>query len=146
MAVSIDIAEVRRRVRGAIDTARRQAQERRARSDQAARDYEAFLSERAVPVFQAFRSALVAEGMRFTVATPASTVRLVAEGSSEDYLEIVLDTTADPPIALGRVSRGRGRRLVTRERPVAEHASIGQLTDEDVLAFLVSEIGPFVER
>jgi hypothetical protein len=144
--VSIENAEVRRRLRSAIDAARQQAQARRSRADQAAREYEEFLENRAVPVFQTFRAALAAEGFRYAVFTPASTVRLSAEGATQDYIEIVLDTTSDPPGAVGRVSRGRGRRLVTHERPVADGVPIGELTDEHVLAFLVSEIVPFVER
>ncbi len=144
--MSIEIADVRRRVRAAIDAARKGARERRARADEAARDYEAFLRDRAVPVFHAFRSALVAEGHRFTVFTPASAVRLASDGASEDFIEIVLDTGVDPPVVVGRVSRGRGRRLVTSERPVAEGLAIAQLTEEDVLSFLVTEIVPFVQR
>lgn len=144
--MTIDIAEIRRRLRGAIDASRRQVQERRARAAQAAREYEDFLRDRAEPVFHAFRSALLAEGIRFAVFTPESTVRLAADGSAEDYLEIVLDTAADPPMVIGRVSRGRGRRAVVTERPLAEGRPIAEVTDEDVLAFLVSGIGPFVER
>jgi hypothetical protein len=144
--VSIENAEVRRRLRSAIDAARRQAQERRSRADEAARAYEEFLRDRAVPVFQTFRAALAAEGFRFAVFTPASTARLSADGATEDYIEIVLDTSTDPPAVVGRVSRGRGRRLVTHERPVAEGVPVGELTEEHVLAFLASEIVPFVER
>lgn len=144
--MSIEIADVRRRVRGAIESARRAAQERRARTDQAAREYEEFLRDRAVPVFHAFASALVAEGHRFKVFTPAGAVRLASEASAEDFIEIVLDTASDPPAVTGRVSRGRGRRLVATERPITEGVPIAELTEEDVLSFLVSEIAPFVER
>ena len=142
----MEVSDVRRRVRAAIEAARKAAQERRGRSDDAARDYEQFLRERAVPVFHTFASALVAEGYRFKVFTPADTVRLAAESSGEDYIELALDAEADPPAVVGRMSRGRGRRLVTSERPLKEDAAIADLTDEDVLSFLVTEIAPFVER
>lgn len=142
----MEVSEVRRRLRAAIDAARTGAQERRARSDQAAREYEEFLRDRAVPVFHVFASALVAEGHRFKVFTPADSVRLASESSAEDFIELVLDPLSDPPAVIGRVNRGRGRRLVTSERPVNEQASIAQLTDEDVLAFLTGAIVPFVER
>jgi hypothetical protein len=142
----MEVSEVRRRLRGAIDAARKGAQERRVRSDQAARDYEVFLRERAVPVFHTFASALVAEGHRFKVFTPAEAVRLALESSGEDYIELTLDSTVDPPVVLGRTGRGRGRRQVTSERPMKEQASIADLTDDDVLAFLLEEITPFVER
>jgi hypothetical protein len=143
----MEIPEVRRRVRAAIDAARKSAQERRARSDQAARDYEVFLRDRAVPVFQTVAAALAAEGHRFKVATPAGSVRLSSDSSPDDYIELAFDDVSDPPLVVGRTNRGRGRRLVTAERPVADSAlSIAGISDEDVLAFLVREIGPFVER
>lgn len=142
----MEVSEVRRRVRAAIEGARRSAQERRGRSDLAARDYAAFLPGVAVPVFQVLASALVAEGHRFKIFTPADSVRLAAESSPEDYIEVTLDTSADPPTVLGRVSRGRGRRLITSERPVREGAQVSELTEEDVLNFVVAELGPFVER
>lgn len=144
--MSIEVSEVRRRVRSAIESARRQAQERRVRADQAARDYEEFLRDRAAPVFHVFASALVAEGHRFSVFTPAGAVRLASESSAEDFIEIAMETGADPPAVIGRVSRGRGRRMVTAERPIRNGAAIGQLTEEDVLTFLAAEIEPFVER
>ncbi len=129
-----------------MDAARKAAQERRTRADQAAREYEDFLRDRGVPVFHVFASALVAEGHRFKVHTPAGTVRLASEFSADDYIELALDTTADPPAVTGRTSRGRGRRVVASERPLNEHVPVAQLSEEDVLTFLVSEITPFVER
>ena len=142
----MEVSEVRRRGRAAIEAARRHAQERRGRADQAARDYEAFLQERATPVFHAFASALTAEGHRFSVSTPAQAVRLVSHASPEDYIELTLDTTSDPPAVLGRTSRGRGRRLVTAERPLTGRGTIAELSEEDVLTFLATEIAGFVER
>jgi hypothetical protein len=141
----MDVPEVRRRVRGAIASARSAAQERRARVDVAARDYETFLVERAVPVFHTFASALVAEGHRFKVFTPAGSVRLASEGGTEDFIELALDSTGDRPEVMGRSNRGRGRRQVTSERPIKEGAEVASLTDEDVLNFLAEEIGRLVE-
>jgi hypothetical protein len=142
----MDVPEVRRRLRGAIEQARKGAHERRARADQAGREYEQFLRERAVPVFQTLAAALAAEGFRFTVFTPADAVRLAAGSAGEDFIELVLDTSSDPPGVLGRSSRGRGRRLVSSERPLKEGAAIADIGDDDVLAFLIEEITPFVER
>lgn len=144
----MEVSEVRRRVRAAIEAARKSAQDRRVRTDQAARDYEQFLLERAVPLFHTFAGALNAEGHnRFKVYTPADSVRLSLDTAADDYIEIVLDDTVDPPVVMGRTNRGRGRRQVTSERPVRETAgSVADVTDEDVLEFLASEIGPFVER
>jgi hypothetical protein len=140
----MDVPEVRRRLRAAIVAARAEAQERRARVDAASRDYESFLAERAVPLFHTFASALVAEGMRFKVFTPAGSVRLAAEGAGEDYIELALDTTGDRPHVIGRSSRGRGRRLVTSERAVKEGADVASLTEDDVMDYLIGEIGPFI--
>jgi hypothetical protein len=142
----MEVSEVRRRLRAAIDAARKGALERRARSDQAVRDYEQFLSERAVPVFHTLASALVAEGHRFKVFTPADAVRLAVDSSADDYIELTLDPSVDPPSVVGRTSRGRGRRQFTSERPIKENASVADLTSEDVLGFLLEEITPFVER
>jgi hypothetical protein len=140
----MDIPEVRRRIRAAIGGARAAEQERQARADAAGRDYEKFIAERAVPLFHTFASALTAEGLRFKVFTPAGAVRLVPDGASEDYIELVLDATGDFPQVLGRTSRGRGRRQVMTERPVREGGDVSMLTEEDVLQFLVEEIGRFV--
>lgn len=142
----MDVAEVRRRLRGAMANARTVAAERRARSDAAARDYGQFLTERAVPLFHSFANALVAEGFRFKVFTPAGTVRLASESGGEDYIELSLDATSDPPQVLGRSSRGRGRRLVMSERPLTEGSEIASLTEDDVMNYLVEEIVPFVTK
>jgi hypothetical protein len=80
------------------------------------------------------------------VFTPAESVRLAAESGADDYIELTLDPAADPPMVVGRTSRGRGRRTVAAERPIKDHGVISELTDEDVLTFLTSEIVPFVER
>jgi hypothetical protein len=143
----MEVSEVRRRLRGAIERAREQAAARRERSDAAARAYETFLQERAVPMFRMFANALSAEGHHhFEVFTPTDSVRLASQKSPADYIELLLDTDADPPQVIGRSSRGRGRRSVTDERPLRRGTAVSDLTDEDVLAFLAEEILPFVER
>jgi hypothetical protein len=142
----MEIPEVRRQVRAAIERARREAAGRRARSDEASRAYEAFLASRAVPIFHQLASAMIGEGHRFKVFTPAGSVRLAAEGSPDDFIELTLDPAADPPTVLGRTSVGRGRRALTRERPIKDGTAIGDLTESDVLEFVLEEIAPFVER
>ena len=142
----MEVSEVRRRVRAAIESARREAQERRVRSDRASLEYQDFLRNRAVPLFQTVASALVAEGYRFKVFTPADSVRLASETRGNDFIELTLDATADPPTVSGRTSRGRGSRLVDSERPVKEGKAVADLSDEDVLGFLMEELAGFVER
>ena len=63
----MEIPEIRRRVRAAIDQAKRDAAARRERSDAAARAYEEFLVSVAVPAFNLIASALAGEGRRFKV-------------------------------------------------------------------------------
>ena len=48
--------------------------------------------------------------------------------------------------AVGRVSRERGQRVLTTERPLRQGAGIADLDDIDVMTFLAEAIGPFVER
>jgi len=142
----MDTPEVRRRLRAVIDQAKRGAAARRERADAASREYEAFLQERATPTFHTVAAALVAEGYRFKVFTPAGSVRLASEAGGEDFIEIVLDPALDPPRPVGHTSRGRGRRSFVTERPIRPGTGTADLTAEDVLEFLVEEIAPFVER
>jgi hypothetical protein len=142
----MEVPEVRRRVRAAVEHARQRAAERRARRDEASRAYEQFLSAVAVPAFQLVAAALAGERHRFTVFTPAGSVRLAPERSADDFLELTLDSDRDPPTVLIRVSRGRGRRLVTSERELKPGRAIADLTEEDVVDDVLEEIAPFVER
>ena len=142
----MEISEVRRRLLAAIEKARRESAERRARTDAAARDYDTFLSQRAAPVFRQLAAALKAEGHQFKVFTPASSIRLAAERSTDEFIELSLDDSSDPPAVIGRTTRGRGRRSTSSERTLKDGALIADLTDEDVLAFLLEEITRLVER
>jgi len=142
----VEISEVRRRLLVAIENARRESAQRRARVDTAARDYETFLSRFASPVFHQFAAALKAEGHQFKVFTPASSIRLAAERSPEEFIELSLDDSSDPPAVIGRTTRGRGRRTVSSERALKDGALIADLTDEDVLTFLLEEITRLIER
>ncbi len=142
----VEISEVRRRLRAALEKGRRAAEERRARTDAAARDYEAFLDQRATPVFQQLAGALKAEGYSFKMFTPASSIRLASDRSPDEFIELTLDDTSNPPAVLGRTSRGRGRRMTTTERVVGEGKAPVDLTEEDVLAFLLDEIAALLNR
>jgi hypothetical protein len=142
---AIEVPEIRRRLRQALDLARHAAAARREQTAAAERDYARFLSGVAEPVFRMFAGALKAEGYPFLIATPSGGLRLESERSREDALEIALDTT-ETPVVVGRVSRGRGRRMVATERPLRDGAAVAELTEEDVLQFLLTEIVPFVAR
>jgi hypothetical protein len=142
----MEVSEVRRRLRAAIEQARRQAAIRRERNDTAAREYQEFLTGRAVPVFNTLAAALTAEGHRFKVSTPADAVRLFAEFSQEDYIELGLDTSGDKAALVLRTNRGRGRRQISTERTVRDATAISTMTEEEVLESVLGEIEPFVER
>ncbi len=142
----MEISDVRKRYRHAIEEARKKAAERRTRADAANRAWPVFLSQIAAPVFRMVAGVLKAEGHPFTVFTPADGLRLMSDRSSDDFVELVLDPSVDPPAPLVRINHGRGRRVVTAERPLREGTSIDRLTEEDVLEMLLEEMVPLVER
>ena len=142
--MAIELPELRRQIRIAIELAKKNAAARRSRSDAAQRDYDTFLKEIAVPAVQQFASALSGEGHLFNVATPAGSVRLASASAATDYIELVLDTAQDPPEVIARTSRGRGRRMVTSERPLRERTAVADLKEEDVITLLLQEITPFL--
>ena len=141
----MEVSEVRRRLLAALEKARQGAADKRVRTDAAAREYEAFLSQRAVPIFRQLAAALTPQGHLFKVFTPVASVRLASERSPEEFIELVLDDTSDPPTVVGRTSRGRGRRVIS-ERALQGGAPVADLTEEDVLTFLLEEIVALVER
>ncbi len=142
----MEISDIRRRLRHALEQAKKDSAERRARTDLAATAYDAFLRDVATPVFRMFANVAKAEGHAFAVFTPAGGVRLASERHADDFMEIWLDVSLDPPQVATRVSRVRGRDVTTREGLLREGAPTNGLTDEDVFAFLLSSVGPLVER
>lgn len=142
----MEISEVRQRLKQTIDRSRRAAAERRKGTDAAATAYENFLERVAMPVFKQFAAALRAERHLFQVFTPGGGLRLASERSSEDFIEVLLDLSGDEPVVLGRVSYARGSRVMSHEAPLLHERHIVDITEEDVLRFLLREIQPFVER
>ena len=141
----MEIADVRRRVHETIERARRQAAARRGRNEEADRDFQRLLEFIAVPLLRQLANVLKIEGYQFNVFTPSGSVRLGSERSGEDYIEIVLDTSGDEPRVLGRIGRSRGRRVISAERVVGD-GSPANITEEDLLAFVMKELEPFVDR
>jgi hypothetical protein len=141
----MEISHIKRQVLETIGSARKSAADRRARSDQAAREYEVFLEHVAIPLLRQVANVLRTEGYPFTVFTPGGSVRLMSDRAAQDYLELTLDTAGDRPRVMGHVSRARGRRVLESERPVAERTP-AELTEEDVMTFVLKELEPFVER
>ena len=141
----MEISDVRRRVVEAVDRAKRTANERRARSDEAAREYATFLETLAVPLVRQVANVLKVQGFQFDVFTPSGGVRLASEKSADDYVELTLDTSGEQPVVLGHSCRARGRRIIERERPIGNGA-VRDLTEEQVLGFLLEELESLVER
>jgi hypothetical protein len=139
----MEISVVRKRLTDTIERAKKQAAERRGRSDQASRDFEVFLQKTAVPLFRQVANALKADGYGFTVFTPSGSVRLMSDRSTDDFIELLLDAAEDPPRVTAHASRTRGRRVIDAERPVGAPEA---LTEEELLAFLLKELEAFVER
>lgn len=141
----METSEVRRRVVETIERAKRGAAERRTRSDEAAREYALFLDEIAVPMFRQLAGALKASGYPFAVFTPGGSVRLMSEKSSDDYVELTLDTSADEPMVMSHTHRARGRRVLESERPVAK-GPVRSVTEDHLLNFVMKELEPFLEK
>jgi hypothetical protein len=144
--VPMEISDIRRRFRMALEQAKKASAERHTRADAASVAYGAFLRDVAIPVVRMFSNIAKAEGQAFGIFTPADGVRLVSERHADDFIEIFLDNSADPPEVTIRVNRRRGGDVMTSERPLKAGAAIDSLTDEDVLALLLSEIGNLTER
>jgi hypothetical protein len=141
----VEVSEVRRHIRETIERARRRAAERRVRHDEAARAFARFLDETAIPLVKQIANVVKTEGYAFTVFTPAGAVRLMSDRNADDYVEITLETGGDSPQVVGHTSRSRGRRILEAEGVVGT-GDPGSITEQDLLAFLLKELEPFVEK
>ena len=141
----METSVLRRRLTETIEAARRTAADRRARAEEAARAYSQFLDTIGVPLFRQVANILKASGYSFTVFTPSGAVRLMSDKSSEDYIELSLDSSGDEPMVMGKSSRARGRRVIESERAIAEQ-TVANLTEDHVLNYVLKELEPFVER
>jgi len=146
MLTDMETSDIRRRLRHTLEEAKKATADRRARADLAATAYASFLEDIATPVFRMVANAARGEGHLFSVFTPADGVRLVSDRHAEDFIEVWLDTTIDPPQVATRVNRVRGRNVTTTEGLLRADAPISALGHEDVLAFLLGSIGLLVER
>ena len=139
-----DVAVVRKRVKTAIEQARRDQAERRGRATEATKAYDGFLEDAAIPVFKMFANILKSEGLHFEVMTPAGGVRLQSERQRDDCIEMELDTTADPPQPLVTITRVRGSRIVRSDRSIKGRNPLVQLAEEDVIEKLLEELRPWL--
>jgi len=112
----VEVSEVRRQLRHAIDRAKARAQQKRQTAADAERAYVAFLEQVATPTIRMLANALKAEGYLFTVSTPSGGLRLASDRGRDDYIELALDVRGDTPTVVGRVRYTRGSRTLEEER------------------------------
>ena len=144
----MEVSVVRQRVKELLRQSKRTADDRRAdrraQTDQATLEYDAFLRQIAVPLFKQVADILRAEGYQFDVFTPGASVRLTTGRGNDDYLEVSLDTKGSAPKLIGRASHARGGDVMQTELVLNATADISALTEEDLLGFLLSELEGFL--
>ena len=127
-------------------TARERARQRREKSDEAERAYETFLDSLAAPLARQVVNAMRAEGVVFTLSTPGRGLRLSLETGRDDFVELALVTDVDQPYVAGRIRRTRGSRTLDEERPVKPGAGPQDVTEDDLLEFLLGALEPWLAR
>jgi len=140
----VEVSHVNRRLKAAIDQARTRTQARRQRTAEAEQAFAAFLEKVATPVTRQMANALKAAGLGFTVASPDRGLRLSSDRGRDDYIEFALDTDGAEPQAVGRVRVTRGSRTSDETLPVKAGTAPEDLTDEDVLEFLLRALEPWL--
>jgi hypothetical protein len=130
----------------AIDRAKARAQQRRQHAADAERAYALFLEEIATPTTRQLANVLKAEGYPFTVSTPSGGLRLASDRTRDDYVEFALDGSGDQPVVVGRIRHTRGSRTLEDERPIKPGAAPEDISQTDVLTFLVDALAPWLER
>jgi hypothetical protein len=142
----LETAEVRRQLTHRLAELRKAQTQRRATAEAARAAFEGVLEREIAPTMRQFAQALKAEGFPFSVQTPASTVRLVSDRSSDNVVDIVLELGGAQPAVVVRTAFTRGRRQLEDERTLAQGDAIASLDGDRVLAVLLDVIEPFVER
>ena len=141
----MEVAHVRNRLKAATDGARQRAQARRARIAEAERAFDTFVTM-ATPLLKQLANALRVDGQLFTLFTPEHALRLASDRSRVDFIELSLDERSDRPGVVARISYARGSRTVDEERPVKPGAAPDAISEEELLAFLLDALEPWLER
>ena len=143
---AVEVSLVRNRLNRAIEVARERARQRRQRTATAELAYETFLQNVATPVIRLVANSLKVENYAFTVFTPSGGLRLASDRGRDDYVEFALDAATDPPQVVGRIRRSRGSRTLDEERPIKPETPPDELSEEDVLSFVLDVLQPWLER
>ena len=142
----MEVSQVRKRLKMAIDGSRERAAKRRERVAEAQRAYEQFLTEIAIPMAKQLANAMKVEGYGFTVFTPGDGLRLAADRGRDDFIDLTLDSTGERPEVMARVSQQRGSRTLDEEVPVKRGAHPDEISEDEFLDFLLGALEPWFER
>jgi hypothetical protein len=142
----VEVSQVKRRLKTAIDASRERAQRRRQLVSEAQRAFDTFLADVATPVARQLANVMKSEGYAFTVFTPGDSLRLASDRSRDDFIEVTLDTSSEKPEVIGRISQQRGSRTIDEEVPVKRGAAPDGIGEEDVLDFFLGALEPWLER
>lgn len=138
----MDVAELRKRILRELDRpagGERSGGDRRGSADSARVAFTRLLNGTIAPLLIQTASILKAEGELCQVHTPSDTARIVFGSSHEDFIEFMLDTTP-PAHVIGRGSARRKGGTMVEDRIIGVGKTIEEITDEDVLAFLLPEL------
>jgi hypothetical protein len=142
----LQVSHVSKRLKIAMETARARAQARRQRTAEVEKAYAVFLETVATPVIRQVANALKVEGLAFTLGTPGGELRLSSDRGRDDFIEFALDTSGDQAEVMGRVSLARGSRTRDETTPIKPGAAPDELSEDDVLDFLLRALEPWLER
>jgi len=138
----MDVAALRKRILRELDrpgAVKATTAERRASGDTARQQFARLLDTTIVPLLKQTADILKAEGSLCRVATPSDHAQLSFDRSSEDFVEIMLDT-AMPPHVIGRSSARKKGGTVVEDRIIGVGKEIDEISDEDVVAYLLPEL------
>ena len=139
----MEVSLVRRRLHETIERAKRRAADRRARSEEAGTAFSRFLEFTAVPLFRQVVNVLRADGYLYNLFTPPGGVGLMSDRRPEDRIELRLDTSRDELQLVLHSSRTWGGGVIETEKAIGDPA---KLTEDELLAALLTELEPFVEK
>lgn len=142
----IEIGEVRRQLRHTIEAVKREAAAHRAEGAAGGAAFQVLLEDVAVPLFRQFTGALRAEGYLFRLQTPAHAVRIEAERSGDNFLELAIDTERRPVAVVLRRGYTRGQHIFTDEQVIAEGTDFTAVSPGRLLEALLELVPPFVGR
>lgn len=141
-----EVGEVRKQLRHAIDTHKRAGAARRAESDQATKQFSTWMQLVGEPLCREFTAALRGEGYQFRLQTPQGVARISSERSPDDFLELTFDSRRTPVALVLSRSYTRGSKTFTDERVLCEGACIEAVEPQQLLAALVDDVLPLIER